>query len=465
MATLQSEVIGPSPGISAVQHIPAFEDGQVLGRTLYRSLFENDQFFNGYADRRIAVPNGGCRRFIADELSHVLFDGYIYLDSEHTLLNYYIAVLCDGNPDELADEEPHVDLWFDGTDITGDIVGGVHDDTGAALVEELSTFDASGYPDGIHRVYAVLHRGASGHNATGYCAAPWLTYTGALAYAAVPAIADAAVPTAANSFNIWRANDTFFESQLSPNHPTVACETRTIAASVNVIIWAGWVQAPAATNNRIWWHIRLDETGTANLEGIFDYFDVVGHEHFKTASSDQDNEGHFDLVNAYTPGDLYCVVWRLSTEVASAADADIVYTAIDTQVIDPAFTVPGEPAVNQYVFGDTAGETTRADLLSDNDTALNARETLVYRRYATKNAESYDDNATDGTWSYTFERQGNELWYKGSGLEISYGNGSTETLPDTTDYAVVDLREIRDLPYGAQYTVSGTDLDWAMEVL
>lgn len=446
-----------------IEHVPEFEAGQLLGRAVYRPLFRNDQFLRAWCRRLIPVPRGGVRRYDGSDPSRVIWDGYVYADADHQTLNYYIAVESDD-----PDHPSTVTLTFDGDEVDG-VDGNV-----LGLQEKSGTFDVQGYAEGMYQVVATMTRagGDVGNDAVGRCRAPHLSYDGALTYTTPDTILDGAVPTAA-CFNKWRSNDLYFEAQLSPNHGFVGVAQKHIATEPKLEIWNGFDRY---IGRRIYYHAIIDEYDDEDhnlLQGWYDYDNLVSKVKFAELrfGVNGDEESYYDLPAAtYTAGTVYRVTWVMVRDdsTSTTPKGTVVYTMAGPADAD-TFTLPGELAVEQYVYGDTSGQSTRAALLSTNDAFLATQKRLEYRQYASSKAlmEGYGTN----TWVQVFERTGDYLAYRGTGLSLEFGDASTVTLDDYADpgtpYQVLDLRTVDGLLHGMMYEVSsdGGDLQWACEYL
>lgn len=427
-----------------MEHVPEFEAEQLLGRAVYRPLFRNDQFLNAFADRMVAAPCVSGR-------AGMVWDGYVWKDADHSLLNYAVYLF----------EEPGYSsrlylVWDYDLDTAETIVD--PQETGWVT----GTFDASAKADGVHRLACYVTNVDPNHPGSGICLPPYMTYTGSLAFVLQDTPVDGQVPTAA-VFNGWRSNDLFFESQLSPNHAFIKR-----SASGGTTIWDGYVRYDE-TCPRIFYRASIDSYGDTDhfrLIGTFDYDNAVDNQRFAElrADMDPDVESYYDLTAAYVHGTAYHVVWKLVRESSVDPDPNMVvyYTHMGASGPDAAFTVPGELAVEQYVQG--MGGDTAATLLSSNDTALDDRAGLAYRQYGVPSAVA-------AGYSYTFIRQGDYLYYRGTALELAFGDASTVTLDDYADpgtpYQVLDLRTVDGLLHGMMYEVSsdGGDLQWACEFL
>lgn len=442
------------------QETPEFQDGEVLCKLAYAPLFDNDQFFYGFAERYRAVAQGVKRRYIGNETELIVWDGYLLLQADATDIQYYISLANDdaGHPSTLT-------LFFD--------YGGV----GQAEVDQLTatgyaqdTFDASGYAAGLYRITCILTRdiGDNNYNATAVGRAVYATYTGALSYSAPPAISDGLLSSAASHFNVWRANDLYFQAQMSPNHPHVAFERTWVGDELDLIVWDGWV-VHSGEHERIYYKAKL--SGVSDGDTLQGYYDYGGgdQEMFVEITDAALHESYADLTPAtFADGTMYRVTWRLTrTSHIYNNDVTLYYAFLAPGSAGSGFTIPGDLAAGQYVFGDTAGQDTKANILSDNDTHLNGRQTLVRRDYAVRKAEYEDLGESGGTWWYTFHRQRDLLYYRGSGLMLTWGDDESLDLEEydgDNPYWILDLRQLETLLPGSNYEISGSDLQFATEL-
>src|SRR5574343_832539 len=192
-----------------IQTVPEFETGQMLGRAVYRPLWENDSLLNAWADRHIPVPFSVVQDYVGTETSIDIWTGWVLVTDGHESLKYYIAVTSGD-----SDHPSTVALTFD-----GDPVDDVEGDETAVEKTASGTFDVSGYAPGLYQIVATMSRdgGDTAFNATGYCRPPYLTYDGSAAYSVPATMIDGKIPTAAK-LNVFRSNDAWFGAQMEPNH-------------------------------------------------------------------------------------------------------------------------------------------------------------------------------------------------------------------------------------------------------
>ncbi|HFD38531.1 MAG TPA: hypothetical protein ENJ31_01590 [Anaerolineae bacterium] len=440
-----------------LRQIPAFEDGQALGRLAYSALFDNDQALHAWADRRWAVPNAVVRGFIGTETTQALWDGYHLLRSDAKTLHYAISVSSNNPAEPLT-----VALYYD--------YGG----SGQVKIAEISgtdsasgTYDLSGFAAGLYRVYARMNRTDGNHGGSATCQAPYTTYSGSRTFTTPPTITDGAVGAAA-TFNIWRGNDLYFGEQISLNAPHLRVSRGYVGNEPSLLIWNGYaIHCP--DHERIYYRVSLSSAAGGNvLKGIYDYDALASKHVFATISAAGTVEGYADLpASTYSAGATYRVVWQLSrSDVYTGTGADIQYMFLGPAAANAGFAVPGELVVGQYAYGDTAGEDTRAELLSDNDSNLNGRQGMIRRDYAVRKAEYIDLGSSGGQWHYRLIRQHDLLYYRGSGITLRWGTDESQPLDDvgSDDYKIFDLRQLSGMPPGTIYYLDSSNLEFAAEV-
>lgn len=428
--------------------VQAFTDGEILSRVPYSTLFDNDGYFHGMADAWQPVVNGISRGYLGTEESIIVWDGYHVLSSDATLLNYQIALsnADAGHPSTLA-------LYYDYGG-AGQVTVDSRDTTGVTT----DTYDLSGFAAGFYRVTAILSRAAGdvGYGAGATVPPPYTTYTGALSFAAAAACGDGTVGTAADHFNAWRANELYFYDQLSSHPPFNSVRRGYNASESELVIWYGWI---VHRFRRIRYRAWLRENAGGNVLTLYYDYGGANEYAFATLNTETEVETYADLPDAtYTPGTAYVVAAVITrTDTAQDTDARLRYIMESPITATAGYTSLGTLAAEQYVFGDTAGEATRAELLTANQANLDGR--LVRRDYAMRKA-TYSDTA-ESTWMYWMCHRHPLLYYRGTHLVLKYGNASDYvSLPDTDDgdnqYRIYDLRQVDGLIRGVHYHIEGT---------
>jgi len=435
-----------------------FATGEMLHRLQYQVLFDNDQFFHAWIDRWMSAPNGVARTFIGAETTLALWDGYHLLQADCKLLHYSISSASD-NPAEPVT----VRLYYD--------YGGPNQTLIATATDQTTsgTYSLSAFSPGLYRVYAVMTRTDGNNNGTAVCHAPFTTYTGALSYTTPPTVTDGATPTAAD-FNKWRANDAMFESRMSPNVPFNGVQRGHVGDELSLVIWSGYVYHDE-DHRRLRYKAQLNNVLDGNqLKCIYDYDTVVSKQTLVTISDANEHESYADIPGGvYTPGATYRVVWQMTRATHNYLTTKVTldYTILAPVAPHSGFTIPGTLQVGQYVYGDTAGQNTRAQLLSLNDADLNSRVGMLRMDYAVRKANYIDLGDSGGVWRPWFFRQQDLLYYRTTGAALHYGNDQTVSLEDydsSHPYYILDLRSVSGLLPGAGYYLEGESVEFALEL-
>jgi len=434
--------------VSDFVRVQAFTDGEILSRVPYSTLFDNDAYFHGIADAWNPVQNGVARGYLGTEESIVIYDGYHVLASDATALSYTIDLI---NTD--AGHPSTITLYYDYGG-AGQVTVATRSTTGTSN----GAVGVGGLAPGFYRVYCVMTRaaGSTAYQAYGTCYPPYTRYTGALSFAAAGASGDGVVGTAADHFNAWRLNQLYFYDQLGSHAPFNSVRRGYNAAESELVIWYGWIMHKF---RRIRYRAWLRENAGGNVLTLYYDYGGANEYAFATLDTETEVETYADLPDAtFAPGSAYLVAAVISrTDTGQDTDARLRYIMESPVAATAGYTSLGTLVAGQYVFGDTAGEGTRAELLTANQANLEGR--LVRRDYAVRKA-SYSDTA-ESTWMYWMCHRHPLLYYRGQNLVLKYGNANDYvTLPDTDDgdnrYRIYDLRQVDGLIRGVHYHIEGT---------
>lgn len=449
---------------------PEFETGQILGRANLGILVDNDDYFRALADRWRPIPYGVSRGWIGDETYQVVFDGFHFLESDALTLAYHLTLAG-------RDSTGHAHLYYnwDGNvgSPGGTLIATISSNGSVSSTYDLSTFFGTNGA-GLYRVGCVQHRNADGsdENLVTTCRPPYTTYTGAKSFSTPPTIADEATGTAAH-LNTWRSNDLFFHD-CTPRQPAFVGMARShVGSGTTTVIWDGWIRH---RSSRMYYYIDLDcddEDSNASNNRIVIKYDYDGTpETVKTHSTHGSIESYADLAGSYTVGNWYrCHIELKRDNTTWNATGSIYYLYMappqDAAGGETAFSLMDEFSPDQWVYGDTAGQDTRLELLSDNDTYI--YEVLCWdsdsvgRLDFTVSKPAFIRLGGTDTGDYRLVRRGDTLYYRGADLSVRWGDDNSEALADETDtYATLDLNSI-DLPHGTIYTITGDSLQYAME--
>lgn len=445
---------------------PTWTTGQVLNRANVSILLDNDDLFKGLCDRPRPVPYGVERSWVGDELSLIVWDGFHYLESDATTLNYYLTLSG-------RDSTGTLTLWYDFDNVGAKTqIVQLSSNTKAESTYDLSSFYSS-HGAGLYRVQAVLARDADGYdeNLTGLVRAPYTSYTGGQSFTSPPTIADAVTGTAAH-FNTFRSNDLLFNDCIPRQPAFVGLSGTHIASATSYVLWRGWIKHRAS---RVHYYLELscDNTNNPDNHGVRIVYDPDGeNETVVNWTTHGETTSYKDLTGTYTVGTWYEVeVTHYRDNDNYDSDAEVKYilpsSPIDAAGGETSFDLQDELAANQWVYGDTAGQETRLEKLSDNDQHI--YEVLCWgdvdegRHDFAVSKPEYSVLAGTRTGDYRLLRRGTFLYYRATNAQILWGTDQSESLDDygTDEYKILDLNGV-DIPPGTIYAIQG-DLEYAME--
>jgi hypothetical protein len=422
----------------------SFVNGGVVGRAQLGVLLDNDRYFNGLCDRWRTVVAGGQR---TNTITQELWDGYHLLRSDAKTLYYCIE----------AGTNAVVDLYYDYGGANQTLIATADN----ANPVRSGSYDLSSFDPGLYRVYA-RNRGTSGTTST--CWPPYTVYTGALSYTTPPTITDGSVASYVD-FNKFVANDLFFNANRPPQPAFVAGTRKFIGTETSLIIWHGWIKHH---NPVVRYHIKLnpyDAPGNSNnnqMRIIYGYGSALAENVIQTAVVGE-HEGSHTLVNAFVDGNWYHVAVEISRDDGNGyiQTSSVYYLMTEPAAASATFTNMGDLTVGQFVYGSTAGQNTRLQLLSDNDNDIDDR--LLRMDFAVREAEYVDLGDSGGTWHYRLKRRYDTLYYRGTNVTLQFGDDESVALTDVSaGYGTYNLQQASGLVYGMIYQVVGS-LQFAME--
>ena len=446
-----------------------FTTGQVLGRANLGVLRDNDDFFNAMGDRYIPVPAGQVTAWESDTVSRVAWDGWHLKRTDMDTLYYYAELANDdgGHPTTLVG-------WYDYNDDFNDTQMFTRSTTGTSS----GTVDLSSFPNGLYRVTFLMSRagGDISYDATVKIRASYKVSTASESYTVGDTITDGNT-SAATTFNKWRSNDIYFDAITPAQVASVGMGTETTLTNTTLEIFNGYDKFHP-DHLRIYYRIYLDAYSGGDAVKI--YYDADGDVTTQSTSITADaqwSESHWDITDhGYTKGNFYRVRVTLETDANGGwrtGTCDYLY--VTGSSLDASYTVMDPFTVGQFVYGSTALQDTRLQLLTDNDASIYDRlswgAAIPGRMdYACFEPEFHGYN---GGWfygNYRFKRRGDTLYYRTKGAELVFPDGSTESLTDydgSGDYNTLDLNTL-DLPHGSLYwirRVSYTDYHSGMTAI
>ena len=427
-----------------------FVTGQILGRSTLGVLRDNDDFFNGVADRYIPVPAGQVTEWESDTVSRVAWDGWHYKRDDMDTLYYYA---------ELANDNGSYPTTLTGTyDYNNDFNDTVMFSRSTDGTSS-GTVDLSSFPEGLYRVTFLMTRGGGsvGYDATATIRAPYTIYTGSESYATGPAFTDATT-SAASHFNTLRSNDIYFDA-ITPAQIASVGMTKETTLSSTLEIFNGWDKWHP-DHRRLYYRVYLDEYTADN---VVIYYDADGD--VSTQSTTIGTEGwtssYWDITDSgYTKGNWYRVRVVLDPGSSDWCLGICDYLYMTAASLDSSYTVMDPFTVNQYVYGTTALQDTRLALLTSNDASIYDRLSWGGSNPGRMDFACYEPEFhgfAGGWWygDYTLRRRGDTLYYRTKGAELVLPGGETVSLDDYSgsgDYNTLDLNSI-DLPFGSTYQI------------
>ena len=432
-----------------------FTTGQVLGRANLGVLRDNDDYFNAVSDRAIHVPAGQVTAWESDTISRVAWDGWHLKRADMDTLYYYAELSNDdaGHPTTLVG-------WYDYNDDFNDTQMFTRSTTGTSS----GTVDLSSFPDGLYRVTFIMTRagGDTGYDATATIRAPYTIYTGSESYTAGHTITDGNTSDVAH-FNRWRDNDIYFNAITPSQIPSVGMATETTLTSTTLELFNGWDKFHP-DHLRMGYRIYLDGFGAGDVVKIRYDADADVSTQTKNITVDETwEESTWDITDSgYTKGNWYRVRVTLESDAnAGWRTGTCDYLYMTAASLDASYTVMDPFTVDQFVYGSTALQDTRLQLLTDNDASIYDRLTWGAANPGRMDFACFEPefHGYNGGWfygNYRFKRRGDTLYYRTKGAELVLADGTTESLTDhdgtSGDYNTLDLNTI-DLPHGSLYWI------------
>ena len=434
-----------------------FESGQVLGRAALDILRDNDEYFYGLTRRWHCIPCTMSNTPLAGQTSYTAWLGWLYVDNNATLLQYGISATpvvdtirvyltlynSAGSGVNIVDQNCHT--------------GGSTNISGSRDLSTLSNWDG----EGLYQLKLRCTKDSNDAPGLGFTFPPHCTYTGSYSFTSPPTISDGNVSSASH-FNTWRSNDIYFNA-CKPRQPAFSGMAR--AGSSGATLWSGYVYH---WGNRLYYSVGMSATGNGKLQIVYDY----GGSNEVVRESAAGAESYYDLTGSYTMGQAYPVAVRLLNDGGSG----VVYYLYTYPVPGVAeisgypYTHVGDLAVGQYVYGSTPGRDTRLQLFSDNDNYIfraMCRNASTGRRDYFVRVPRFERLGGTDKGDLRLIRRYDTLYYRTSGATMEWGADNSYSLTDYDDdnpYQTLDLTAMNDLPYGTIYKISGSIVDFAMEV-
>lgn len=456
--------------MTVYQPVPFVPHSAIIGKTYLAQVADNDRVLRARLDGRRTWPYTEAGRWIAQETSLVIWDGWHYLDkTREDTLYYHFGCRSDSpsHPSSLR-------MFYDGAQVA------MATGNQSYTVWAEGQYDLSGKSSGLYRVYFELIRNQEDnwYNATGYAVPPYSGYAGDFTYDNGLAEFRDGFAANAGDFDCLRNNDIFFKDKLCP-YPAGQALYGIVAGSSTskgTQIWQAFYIHESEVRTieyRIGMKTENPDYADSKAQIVWDqlgYNVVIASHETTTPGTFQWFSGSATIPSSAVPGQWYGISTRIyrdnPSEGTTIGSTEYVYLRRTNPM---PFWDPGEYQVGQVVYGNT-GYPTDLNKLAINDSLINDR--LIYRNWAVmRNACPTTLGGPYGVWEYYFTRRGDALVYRGRGGKLEYAAFKKETaLEDAgTDenpevYRVVDLNSVIGLHYGMTYHVSGTGVEFAIEV-
>ena len=445
-------------------HIPQLiQHKQVLGRAHLGNYLDNDRYFHGLGDRLRPIPTGvynaSC---VGTETQAYVWSGY-HLLREDSLDFYYNHSLSGATGATLKMYYNTVPGDEDSTTLI--------DAATCQITSNGQDKSASGYyrlsdytRPGIYGVVFKLDRNncADGGNAvaTATVYPPYSTYRGAIYYVAGPQLING-LDSTVGQFAAWRNNDIYFNAMRPPQAPFLCtADSWSYTTGGTQTIWAGFLPG-LGVDTTLYYYLAVTSASPTNSDDNSIYVALDGTKisatEVKPVSTDSDSRESsvsIGVTDKETWHRYEVVMKRTGTETDNASGT-VYYLWLGPTNPNAEFRDMGDLDVGQYMFAEPNYRiTSPMQYLTRNDRSIVGR--LDRRDWAVKSHLSTKGN------SYKFQRVYDWLYYRGTSLKMSWGNGSMN-LEDVTDgYGSQDLVNVKGLHYGMTYTIEGT-LDFALE--
>lgn len=429
---------------------PTIVDGDVLSRVQIDAFRLNDEYFNGCANSWAAIPAGVIRGYIGDERDLEIYDGWHMLREDAKTLHYHI--FADGGDWQRVT----VDLHYAGQSVVS-----VTSPSGGGRGEKSGTIDLSAKPPGLYRVQAIMSRNEIPGGAGGIFP-PFTSYTGPLSYTTPPTITDGQV-SSANHFNAWRDNDHYFRAQVPANIPFTGFRGGFGGSHWVRLLWFGMIRWHP-DRSRIHYKVSLGTNKGGNQ--IRMQFDNMTH----TIKAEGVTEGYWDVVAPQKGGfyPLYVYLERDDDTVDGGAEIFYIYTS--NPGVPTGYTNMDRFTAGQYVYGNTVGQNTSLQLLSDNDAAIYDR--LVYSDGATGRMDyavmtpRFARLGGIDKGKLACSRRYDVLYYRTKKAVLKWEDDNSTALKDYEDdepWWALNLNSLG-VSVGQVYTIEGEEVCFAWEV-
>jgi hypothetical protein len=426
---------------------PTFLNGEHLSAYKLRLLAANDDYFSGVADRfEMCLPvyepgaNGAASGYTYFKGSIYLTQGtlkwaYAYSEAGAAPANAAIKLYIDkGLASEIILSSQTATGSYSGSTDVGALAVGLH------TVELIGTWDY--YAESGPWPTAMLE----------YCHEVYDPAGTPLAYAVPNSFTDGNTSALAD-FTKLTDNDLYFRAVEPGNHPFAFAEVNLTAGGIPG--WKTWFKHRAGCPRMYYKNVLPAFDITIDPGGIGEVVTL-------TATA----ESYHDLVGAFVDGTWY----QITSPAGGGAIEVPAYIGFGRVpgTAPAGFTPLGEFSPGAFVWGTTANQKARLELLKSNDVDIAARLTpadYAGRRHVVMATPGGDAGSNKSyTTTYYFKHLLPVLSYTGTGAVMTWGADNSLTLPTPTGaMGKMDLASISSLVVGQVYKITGAT--WCYEDL
>ena len=451
-----------------------YVEGQIIGRSNVGLHADNDNYFNGLADRYVPILYSPRCTGIDGRSIMRPFDGYIYYREDATKFCWSFSSYG-------GDNGTTATLYILDDDDNGyeaaELVCSAGQTRSSTDSVDLSTVTGYTFSEGLHQTYLEVTKENGETGAWAQCWPPCCTYTSTTYTYPVPTNIFDGYTSRPRDFNKWRQADMYFWQTRPINPAFLQIERNFTNQPTYGVLWDGYITHYHeqirykffCSDTDYEFYVRYDADG-----------DTSTHTEQIEFTSDSTQEGTFDLpADTYNFGQTYRVVVQVYPDAGTVTSHNRVYylfaapktgyegynPALKTGSLSEYFRVMADFNPNDYVYGNTTGYTQALANLTFNDVNLFQRlcwnATIGRIDWAVRNDTTTYIIPGTITLTHRLKRIYDTLYYNGSGIVMRWGDGQSKTLEDGA--GTVDLRQVPDLLYGQQYYLEGT-VTYAAEI-
>jgi len=449
-----------------------YVDGQIIGRSNVGLHADNDNYFNGLADRYVPILYSPRLNGLDGRTIIRPFDGYIYLRAD--AMRFHWSFWAYAGSGATTTTIYIVDDNSNGYEADTLSLSAGNSSTAYGNVD-LSSISGYTFSAGWHQVYLEVVKVSGDTGAYAQCWPPFCTYTSTDYTYPVPTYVYDGLLSRRRDFNKWRQADMYFWQCKPVNPAFLEIQYNLTNAASPFTIWDGFIRhyheqiryKLYCTNKTYEFYIIYDYGGSNETTEQIEF------------TSSETQEGTFDLpAGTFNFGETYRVAVRVVSgngNVYSQNKVIYLFAAPksgyeghnpQTKTGDAEyFNVMADLSPGAYVYGNTTGYSQKLVNLTYNDVNLFERlcwnATVGRIDWAVRNDVTTYITPGTITLTHRLKRIYDTLYYRGTSVVMRWGDGQSKTLEDGA--GTVDLRQVPDLLYGQQYYLEGS-VDYAAEI-